>query len=123
MLLNFSNHPVSTWQAEQIRQAKAMYGEVIDQAFPEIDPNWPKSKLQEEARKWSHTCDNRLKEATGQWPDAVHVMGELTFCYAVVQALKGRGITCIASTTHRHVTVKEDGEKRVQFQFVRFREY
>ena len=53
----------------------------------------------------------------------VHVMGEMTFTYNMVNALKNVGITCLASTTERLVTMTSDGKKVSDFKFVQFREY
>lgn len=56
-------------------------------------------------------------------PVAVHVMGELTFCHALVNALQGEGIPCIASTTERIVIFENDGTKHSNFRFAGFRGY
>ena len=53
---------------------------------------------------------------------AVHVMGEMTFCFALVARLKAAGVKCVASTTRRDAT-EADGVKTSRFCFVRFREY
>lgn len=37
MFINFTNHPSAQWSAEQ-KAAALAYGEVIDLAFPAIDP-------------------------------------------------------------------------------------
>jgi hypothetical protein len=55
-------------------------------------------------------------------PDAVHIMGEMTFTFALVNLLKEVGIKCIASTTKRNVE-EIDGKHVSTFQFVQFREY
>jgi len=55
-------------------------------------------------------------------PAAVHLMGEMTFTFALVQKLKSAGIPCVASTTHRRVE-ERGGKKIVQFEFVQFRPY
>ena len=56
-------------------------------------------------------------------PAAVHLMGEMTFTYALAQKLKNAGIPCVASTTVREVIDHGDGRKEAQFRFVRFRPY
>ena len=53
----------------------------------------------------------------------VHVMGEMTFTYNLVTALKEVGIVCLASTTERLVKMMPDGKKVSEFKFVQFREY
>jgi hypothetical protein len=59
----------------------------------------------------------------GQKPQAVHIMGELTFTCAMVVLLRALNISCIVSTTHRNVIDDADGKKIVTFSFVQFREY
>jgi len=54
---------------------------------------------------------------------AVHIMGELTFCFAMVARLQKAGVTCLASTTRRETVENGDGSKTSRFEFVRFREY
>ena len=53
----------------------------------------------------------------------IHVMGELTFCFSVVQQLKEKGVRCVASTTERIVEETADNKKVTQFSFAQFREY
>ena len=48
---------------------------------------------------------------------AVHLMGEMTFCFALITRLKSIGIDCIASTTRRNVTDNADGSKTTHFEF------
>ena len=53
----------------------------------------------------------------------IHIMGEMTFTFRLVEKLKAAGIRCVASTSERVVQELSDGKKVVQFSFVRFREY
>ena len=53
----------------------------------------------------------------------VHIMGEMTFTFSLVNKLKAMGVTCVASTTRRDVVVLPDGSKQVRFHFCRFRKY
>ena len=53
----------------------------------------------------------------------VHVMGEMTLTYRIVNKLKARGIRCLASTSDRVANDIGNGEKTSQFHFVEFREY
>lgn len=39
MLLNLSNHPSPSWDNYQLQTALWQFGEVIDIAFPNINPN------------------------------------------------------------------------------------
>jgi hypothetical protein len=54
---------------------------------------------------------------------AIHVMGEHTLNYALVERFKRSGYRTIASTTHRVSEVSDDGSKISRFEFVRFRDY
>lgn len=116
MLLNLSNHPTSSWPEKQIVLAKAQYGHVVDMPFPQIDPILDEDGLADLAGHYV-TKMMELK------PKAVHLMGELTFCFALIPLLQSHGITCIASTTHRTTEDRPDGTKISKFEFVRFRKY
>jgi len=123
LLINFSNHPSDSWSEAQLDEAKKRYGPIEDHPFPAIDPHWPKATILTKARAHSQNLSERLQSTADSYEDAVHVMGELTFCFALVLELKAEGITCIASTTHRNVVTQANGDKQVSFQFVRFRAY
>ena len=115
MLINLTNHPSVAWTAEQIEAAKE-YGEIVDMPFPQVNPESDEDEINNLANKYfREIIDN--KEV-----DAVHLMGEMNFTFALVTKLKLRGITCIASTTKRE-TVEENGVKISKFKFVRFRRY
>lgn len=115
MLLNISNHPSSRWTDEQKKTAEIQFDTIEDLAFPNIAPEATTREVQQLA-------DEFMEKINQQSPTAVHLMGEMTFTYALVSKLKKAGIKCIASTTNRIVEEK-DGKKIVQFQFVQFREY
>ena len=54
----------------------------------------------------------------------IHIMGELTFTFALLKRLQERGIRCVASTSKRIVKEEVPGRKEeVIFEFDRFREY
>lgn len=118
MLLNLSNHPSHTWSAAQRSAAQAAYGGVIDLPFPAIDPIWTKPEIQALAEQYVVTI-----LALDPVPTAVHLMGELTFSFALVHLLQAQGITCVASTARRQSIDKGEGRKEIVFEFVRFRAY
>lgn len=116
MFINLTNHPSSGWSEEQLEAARK-YGEVVDISFPIIEPDFtPKdvNDLADEVVEGIKLMDSH---------PVVHVMGELTFTYAVVSRLKALGITCVASTTERLVKMMPDGKKVSEFSFVQYREY
>ncbi|MBN9350053.1 MAG: hypothetical protein J0H55_05145 [Chitinophagaceae bacterium] len=116
MLLNLSNHPSATWPEEQVAAAIGKYNSVEDLAFPKINPEWDSDQIEQLAEEYE------IKVRTLN-PAAVHLMGEMTFTFKLVNRLKSIGIPCIASTTERIATEESNGNKTSVFQFVRFRSY
>lgn len=117
MLLNLSNHPSSAWSAEQLRAATEQFGGVVDMPFPNIDPYATSEELRQLVAQYQQNITNlpNIK--------AVHLMGEMTFTYQLVNSLQAIDLPCYASTTERTVLEEADGRKTVQFQFVQFRQY
>lgn len=121
MFINLSNHPVSSWSEKQ-RDAAAHWGKIADLPFPAIDPAATADSILLLAEQYETKIRKlHANETTGAF--AVHVMGELTFCFALVVRLQKTGILCLASTTRRKTIDNGNGSKTVQFDFVSFREY
>lgn len=118
MLLNLSNHPSANWPPTQLQASIQQYGNVHDMPFPQIDPHSSSDEVAQLAGQYFN--DIRKLEP---FPTAVHLMGELTFTFALVTKLKAAGIPCIASTTERIVNFDQNGNKHSTFQFIRFRKY
>jgi ATP-dependent exoDNAse (exonuclease V) alpha subunit len=116
MLLNFTNHPFSSWAENQKNTALEKYSEVLDIPFPHINPGADELDIKAEAVKY-------LDEIIKLKPDAVHIMGEMNFTFQMVNFLMKEGIECIASTTTRMVEDFDDGTQKSQFKFVKFRSY
>lgn len=118
MLINLSNHPSSRWSEEQKKMAVNQYGSIHDISFPQIPPE----ATRDEVAMLTEDYYNRIRKLAMEEVVAVHLMGEMTFTYMLVNQLKEVGIHCVASTTNR--TVEEQaGKKIVQFQFIQFRPY
>lgn len=116
MLINLTNHPSVSWSNEQ-RMAAEVYGKIVDLPFPQVDPNCTETEI-------DRLSDDYLCRILGYGDDCVvHIMGELTFVFSLVNKLKQRGVTCVASTTARVVIDKGNGLKESQFKFVSFRMY
>lgn len=121
MLINLSNHPVSSWPLNQIETAEKQYGEITDLSFPNINPGLNEKEVENIADDYFDRIISILKESKEN-ANAVHVMGELNFTFNIVTKLVAKGITCVASTTKRNT--KELGNKKLtEFNFVKFREY
>ena len=117
-LINFSNHPSGTWSHEQLAAA-ACYGDIVDIPFPEVDPAADEAAISRLADK----CVELILDGRNAEETTVHIMGEFTLCYAVINRLLSLGVRCVASCTRRDVTYPTIGTKEVHFHFTRFREY
>jgi len=115
MLLNLSNHPISSWKENQKKTGIEKYQSIEDLAFPQIDPYADEDDIE----KLVDEFEFKIRKIN---PTAVHIMGEMTFSYRLINRLKKIGIPCLASTTKR-VVWEEDGVKKSKFEFVNFRNY
>lgn len=117
MFINLTNHPSDKWSKDQLEAARK-YGEVVDLSFPIIEPTYSKDDIMLLVKECAEAIMG-IKEGD----TFVHIMGEMTFTYNLVNALKDAGITCLASTTERNTIITPDGKKISEFKFVQFREY
>ena len=119
MFINYSHHPSSAWEEEQLSAAK-QYGEVEDLQFPDVPPYADTEAIMKMAE-----CQVQL--IAQKCPKAVMCQGEMTMVYHVVRLLKEQGIPVLCACTERVSCeyLLENGikEKRSQFRFVQFRPY
>ena len=118
LLINLSNHPSNKWDEAQLEAAK-QYGKILDISFPVIDPEADEAAVEMLATSYVDI----IAKAAENKKTTVHLMGELTFCFALLNRLKELKYTCIASCSARNVVDLPDGRKQVDFSFVRFRIY
>ena len=123
MLINLSNHPQAKWGESQQLAANLQFGIIADLVFPSIDPHSNSAEIEQIALEYFNKITNML-DLCGNEPkaNAVHIQGEFTFVFNLVNLLKSSGIMCVASTSKRKVQ-ELDGRKVVEFNFVQFREY
>jgi len=119
MLINLSNHPLTEWDERQKNEAASLYGEVIDIPFPAVPPQADPLEIDRMADRYLQKIQTIAKNNEV----VVHIMGEFTFCYALIQKLQKRNIKCVASTTERSVRFLPTGERAVDFNFIQFRAY
>lgn len=120
IFINLSNHPSSKWSEKQLAQAN-LYGEIIDLPFPDVDADGSEEYITQLV-KTTLSQIKELQKGTEQ-DSTIHIMGEMTFTYAMVNTLKAEGYKCVASTTKRNTIELEDGTKQSLFTFNKFREY
>lgn len=119
MFINLSNHPSSSWQADQLNAAHKM-GTIYDIPFPVIPSDWDTQKVALLVDVYKEKIKKLLPE-----PDemsVIHVIGESVFTFMLVSSLLQERYIVVASTTERVVSYK--GEQKIStFKFVRFRSY
>lgn len=117
--INYTNHPSVNWSKEQLQAART-YGEIIDMAFPEIEPQWDEEQVA------SLACQ-QAEEIIAQKPVAVLVQGEFTFSYMLISLLLQADIKVLAACSQRCtesvINEKQETIRRSVFKFVRFRQY
>lgn len=116
MLLNLSNHPYAHWPENQKTAAQKQFGSVTDLPHPEIDPAADPDKILQLAEEY----EIKIRKTD---PTAVHLMGEHSFCHALIFKLQKAGYPVYCSTTKRSVEQISNSEVRRKFEFVRFRLY
>ena len=119
MFLNCSNHASKNWSSEQVKAA-TQWGEIVDYPFPSV----PATADEEELNRLAEDIVKKIKMMQ---PSAVMCQGEFTLSYLIVTKLIQSGMKVVAACSERKTeeSVLADGntEKRIIFQFVRFREY
>lgn len=119
VFINISNHLSSSWGDEQVAAAEA-YGAIEDIGFPRVPADADEGVIDETAKKI-------VKEIFDTHDDTVditvHVMGEMTLTFALVNILKTSGVRCVASCSDRKVEERHDGSKVSYFEFAGFRKY
>ncbi|MBR3609075.1 MAG: CRISPR-associated protein [Bacteroidales bacterium] len=119
ILINLTNHPSNKWSIEQIEAANN-YGSIIDIPFPVVDEKGDEQYIKDLVKEYF----NKVLIYKSDCNITVHIMGEMTFTFALIKLLQEQGIKCISSTTKRIVIDEGDGVKeKVIFEFERFREY
>lgn len=119
MFINLSNHSSKGWTPSQLK-ASSIYGEIRDEEFPPISPEWDSDQVKALAEKYVLKCISLIDDSSSN--NAFHIAGEPTFCFLLIQALLNKGYTVFTSTTNR--IVYEVGDKKIStFNFVKFRKY
>jgi hypothetical protein len=120
MLLNLSNHPFKEWDETQQKEAINRWGSVSDLAFPQINPLLSSLEINQLAKHYASVIIPKyLNQSAG---NAIHLMGEITFCFSLANLLISSGYICVVSTTERK-SETHNGIKKSIFRFIRFREY
>ena len=129
MLINLSNHPaykieneekIFLWSEKQLSIA-SKFGDIIDMPFPQIPPEYTTEQVYALATEYLNRCADLIQPSESE--SAIHITGETTFCFALIQMLLKKGYKCITATSNRNVKTGENGEKIVMFDFEQFREY
>lgn len=112
--VNFSNHPSEKWCDAQ-RKAAEEYGNIVDIAFPSVNPTLNKDGVRELAEQYTSIIVMHK-------PAAVLCQGEFTLCFAVINMLKEKSVPVFAACSKRIVEETAKGKISI-FEFEQFREY
>ena len=125
IFINLSNHPSSTWKGKQLLEATKNNAKLIDIKFPNIDPEASTTVIDILVNKYINEILSYINNDTRLEDVIVHIMGEMTFTYRMVEKLQNYyGIKCVASTTKRIVEENEENDKKTsRFEFIQFRNY
>ncbi len=119
MLINLTNHPSTKWDDKQLNEAKMLYSEIMDIQFPNVSPEF----TQEDIDRLGDEYLDKILSIDSKTLKIVHIMGEMSLTFNLINKLKQHDIPCVASTTQRDVEELSDGSKVVRFNFVQFRPY
>ena len=119
MFLNCSNHSSKMWSIEQ-KNAAAKWGEIVDYPFPLVSADVDETEI-------NNYAENIVRDMLKMRPSVVMCQGESTLAYSIITKLLQNGIHVIAACSERKAeeSILADGsvQKKVLFQFVKFREY
>lgn len=120
MLINLTNHPFEKWSDAQ-KQAAMQFGECIDLPFPFVDPMADKTDIDQLTDQYLQKILEMAQDEDTEI--VVHLMGEISFVYTLLEKLRVCNILSVLSTTERVSVDLGDGERVIKFNFVRFRSY
>lgn len=128
MLINLSNHSSDEWGLEQTNAGLGEFQHTEDIPFPTINPYATTEEVYELAEEYFYRCLAMFEdyaETIDQdfYHFTVHIQGEFTFTYALVNMLKAEGIPCVTSTFECKAIDLGNGKKEAQLTFAQFREY
>lgn len=120
VFINLSNHPSSMWVERQKQAALRGHTEIVDIAFPAIDPHGTSQDI-------DNLVEEYFKKVITYHAPTVMLQGEFLFTYRLINRLKKAGITVVAGCSERRTieSVDENGatSKQSVFEFVDFKEY
>ncbi|MGL5563577.1 MAG: CRISPR-associated protein [Tannerellaceae bacterium] len=121
MLINLSNHPSALWSNKQLMAAQE-FGDIYDLEFPSVDPDKGGKYIESLAIEYFGKIEIIISREAVSQIVCVHLMGEISFCFALFRLLRQHEIRCVVSTSRRVSYTDELNQKISEFNFVRFRE-
>lgn len=117
MFVNVSNIPLSDWQDAQLDEAK-LYGRLYEFRMPEVDAEASTTVVTDLARVLADRIAKVVWE-NDEKKNAVMVLGEPSFSFALIRELQIRRLTVVCPTYRIELYDDED----LIENFVRFRNY
>lgn len=116
---NISNHPSKNWGKAQLEAAKKLgNGEVIDIAFPNVNPNLTSAEV-------AGLATATLKDVEINNNSVVMIQGEAALTFVMTLVAYQRHLRAVVATTERVVTetlTDEGAVKTATFEFKGFRD-
>jgi len=121
MLLNLSEKPSGKWEKKQYYEAIKQFGTVEDIEFPVVPANAKLKEVLLLSKEFIALIEPKIRP--NERTDAIHIAGELTFCFALIYVLRLRGYQCITSTYQKETKVRKDGKKISRTKWISFRAF
>lgn len=117
LLINHTNHPYALWSQAQKEYTSGHYRDVVDMAFPNIDPVLTTTEV------YQMVCDYQHAISTTYDGYDILISGEMTYVYQFVKEAISKGVLCMCATTERRVSEQADGTTVRYFEFIKYRPY
>lgn len=124
LFINLSNHPSAKWSAKQIDAAKEVADEVVDFAFPNVDPYANEGKIEIMAMDLLTDVEDLCNIVGASFSHAtICIAGEFSLVIQFIKLCENLrvGFDVVVATSERNTVINKDGSKTVRFDFVQFR--
>jgi hypothetical protein len=118
MLINLTNTPSFAWDKTQIDEAVGKYARITDIPFPIVSPWYSLAEVEKTAQEYFERIEAVLELYNEE--NAVHIKGDNTFTFILLDKLRKAGIKAITSTFMKVMNEKDNDS---QYEFIMFREY
>jgi hypothetical protein len=125
MLINLTDLPSAKWSNKQKQAAEDEFGKIVDFTFPKINPNATAEQVNTLAKQYFEKIRKEFGKygVISQSNCAIHIKGEFTFCFPLINLLLHKNYRCVESIMEYIITEENNFKKDAQPQFVQFRDF